>query len=288
MELKATEYENKAQQKLSHYNSWLPWFDYNSKQEAAVEYFIKAANLWLLAKNSKKAADCFLKSAEHTPKNMEFQIPGLFIKAAQAYKKENLPAAIEAMEKAIKMYLDLGKFGQAAKYEKEIAELLEEDMLGTLKHYEAAAEYFELDDQKHQASMCLAKAGDISAALGDFSKAYTIFDKIGSKSAIEPLLKWVARDYFFKAVLCLLAQQDSVGAKKAILRYSSFSPQFESSREQKFAQQLVDAFENNNIEKFTSAINYNNQISPHSTWMNSIFVTILEKMKEDVYDTNFC
>jgi len=279
-EFKAAEYEKKAHHKLLAQNSWLSWFDSTSKQEAAVEYFIKAANMWIMSKNHEKAAQCFLKSAEHTPRDMDFEIVGLIVKAAQNYKKVNSQAAIHSFAKAITIYLDKGKFGQAAKFEKEIAELLENenmDMSETLHHYLTAAEYFELDNLKHQASVCLAKAGDISAALGDFSKAYTIFDNIGSKSASETLLKWVARDFLLKAILCLLAQQDSVGAKKAILRYSSISPEFKSSREEKFAKQLVDAVENNNIDKLTSVINYNNQISPHSSWMNSIFVTILEK-----------
>jgi len=266
--------------------------DHTSKQEAAVEYYIKAANLWILSKNNEKAAECFLKSAEYTHKNMEYQLPGLFIKAAQVSKKVNLKVAIDAFHKAIVIYLDNGKFGQAAKYEKGIAELLEEenDLLGALHPYLAAAEYFELDNLHHQARTCLAKAGDIYAALGDFSKAYFLFDEIGSKSAVEPLLKWVAREYFLKVILCLLAQQDSVGAKKAILRYSSLSPQFQSSREKNFAQKLVDAFENNYSEQFNSVINYNNQISPHSPLMNSILVTILEKLKEDEADNydNFC
>ena len=46
-----------------------------------------------------------------------------------------------------------------------------------------------------------------------------------------PLIKTNAKDLFFKAALCYLANEDLVGAKRAIGNYKIDDPHFDDSRE---------------------------------------------------------
>jgi alpha-soluble NSF attachment protein len=48
------------------------------------------------------------------------------------------------------------------------------------------------------------------------------------------LIKTNAKDLFFKAALCYLANEDLVGAKRAINNYKIDDPHFDDSRELEF------------------------------------------------------
>ena len=56
-------------------------------------------------------------------------------------------------------------------------------------------------------------------------------------------MKSTAKDYFFKAALCFLANKDVVGCKSAMEKYQFEDPSFESSRQNKFLNSIVAACE---------------------------------------------
>ena len=79
-----------------------------------------------------------------------------------------------------------------------------------------------------------AKWADLSILLEDWSKIALIiktYDKIGKKFLQQALVKSSARDYFFKASLCFLVNEDVQGAKNAIENYTFEDPAFDSSRQ---------------------------------------------------------
>lgn len=49
-----------------------------------------------------------------------------------------------------------------------------------------------------------------------------------------PLIKSSAKDLFFKVILCYLALDDIVGAKRALQTYNIEDPSFDGSREEEF------------------------------------------------------
>jgi len=56
-----------------------------------------------------------------------------------------------------------------------------------------------------------AKWADLTILMGDFSKIAKViktYDRIGKKYLQQNLIKSSARDYFFKACLCFLANED--------------------------------------------------------------------------------
>ena len=80
---------------------------------------------------------------------------------------------------------------------------------------------------------CLLKVAHIAADLDRFREAATIFETAGMESVASPMLKFSAREYFFKAVLCWFFLKDSVTLRQALARYCAADPTFESSLEGK-------------------------------------------------------
>lgn len=57
------------------------------------------------------------------------------------------------------------------------------------------------------------------------------YEKVAKKYLATPLIKSSAKDLFFKAALCFLANDDLNGAKKAQQNYQIDDPNYDSSRE---------------------------------------------------------
>ena len=54
-------------------------------------------------------------------------------------------------------------------------------------------------------------------------------------------MKSSAKDYFFKIVLCYLANEDMPGADRALEKYTLEDPSFDESRPQKFLISIMQA-----------------------------------------------
>jgi len=238
-----------------------------------------------MAKQHVKAGDAYMQAAQcyANYNSSKYETAGNYVKAATSYRKDNPQAATDALLKAIHLYAEEGKFNMAAKYEKELAEMYEAELetSSALKHYEIAAEYFENENSPSAANQCLVKVAHFAATLQNFSRAVELFEQIASTSVNNNLLKWSAKEYFLKAGLCHLAQGDTVGAKKALERYSSLSPEFQGSREFIFLQQLTCAYEKLDIDAFKKSVGQYSDISPLQPWTSAVLVTVTEKIKQD-------
>ena len=77
--------------------------------------------------------------------------------------------------------------------------------------YAQAASLYETDNMLSQANQMLAKWADLTILIEEFSliaKVIKTYDKIGKKYLSQSLVKSGARDYFFKACLCYLVNDD--------------------------------------------------------------------------------
>jgi len=131
---------------------------------------------------------------------------------------------------------------------KDCAEKLQEDY-----NYEQARDFFaqaaslyEIDNQLSYANQMHAKWADLTILIEDFSqyeKVIKTYDKIGKKYLQQSLVKSSARDFFFKACLCYLANDDLQGAKNAMENYTFEDPSFDNSRQYEFLKGIVDSIE---------------------------------------------
>src|SRR3990167_2546273 len=148
-----------------------------------------------------QAADCHMKA------KYAHEAASCFINAAHCYRKTNIDQAKDCIARAIDYYTEEGRFSMAAKYQKEIAEMYEEENQTekAMEAYETAAEYYEGEGAVSSANQCILKVAHFAALAENYAKAIDIFDKVAKNALGNKLLKYGVKEYFLKATICHLA-----------------------------------------------------------------------------------
>jgi len=255
----------------------------STRQEEAAEMYVKAANMFKLAKKWEDAGKAFIKAAECVQKSSKHEAATNYINAANCLKKFNNKDAIDCLHIAVEMYTDEGRFSIAAKHQKEIAELYEEEM--DLEHameaYQTSADYYDGEGSTSSANQMLLKVAQYAAQLEKYEKAIEIYEEVARKSIDNSLLKWSVKDYYLKAGLCHLCNGDLVSAKRALEKYQETDVTFSGTREFKFLQDITAAFENYDVEAFTTVVVEYDQISKIDQWKTSVLLKIKSSMKSE-------
>jgi alpha-soluble NSF attachment protein len=95
------------------------------------------------------------------------------------------------------------------------------------------------------------------------------------------LLKFNAKGYFLQALLCSLANNDAVGAEQALQRYEGVDYTFGESREGKFAKELIESVQNQDVEAFGTACFEYDRISKLDPWKTSILVKVKKTIDDE-------
>ncbi|KAL2305632.1 hypothetical protein Nmel_003514 [Mimus melanotis] len=221
-------------------------FGGNTRVEEACEMYTRAANMFKIAKNWSAAGNAFCQAAKlHMQLQSKHDSATSFVDAGNAYKKADPQEAINCLNAAIDIYTDMGRFTIAAKHHITIAEIYEAELVDIEKaiaHYEQAADYYKGEDS---ANKCLLKVAAYAAQLEQYQKAIEIYEQVGTNTMDNPLLKYSAKEYFFKAALCHFIV-DELNAKLALEKYEEMFPAFTDSRECKLLKKLLEAHEEQN------------------------------------------
>jgi len=273
------------------------WFasSTESKNEEAAELFEKAANAFKVGGCHADAGDAYGRAADiHRDKlNNMGEASKCMSNAGACYRKVDPKAAIEKYQSAVSLLCDKGRLMQAAKLSKEIAELFENDeaddegentsVILAIENYEQAAELFASENANSQRSQCLAKVAELcSAALEppDLLRAAGIYDELGRNCLESNLLKFNAKGYFLQAILCHLANSDSIGASQAMAKYESLDYTFGESREGKFSRTLIDCVEGFDAEGYATACFEYDRITKLDPWKTSILVRVKRSIED--------
>uniref|UniRef100_A0A3Q1J868 N-ethylmaleimide-sensitive factor attachment protein, beta b n=1 Tax=Anabas testudineus TaxID=64144 RepID=A0A3Q1J868_ANATE len=257
------------------------------KVEEACEMYCRAANMFKMAKNWSAAGNAFCKTAR-----LQMQLQNKhdcatsFIDAGNAYKKSDPNEAIKCLNAAIDIYTDMGRFTIAAKHHISIAEIYESELVDIEKaiaHYEQAADYYKGEESNSSANKCLLKVGAYCAQLEQYQKAIEIYEQVGANTMDNPLLKYSAKEYFFKAALCHFIV-DELNAKIAVEKYEEMFPAFSDSRECKLLKKLLEAHEEQNSEAFTEAVKEFDSISRLDQWHTTLLLRIKKTIQGDEGD----
>lgn len=282
--LKAEVFLNEANSTLSKRT----WFASSTerKYEDAAESYDKAANAYKIGGFHQEAGDAYQKAADiHNTqlKNIGEACKALS-NAGSCYSKVSPTDAITVYRGAITLLCDTSRLTQAAKLAKQVAEILEKEIENNesneaarlaIDSYEQAAELFTLEDAKSQASSCMAKVAELSAAAldpPDLIKAAQIYEDLGKGCLDSNLLKYNAKGYFVQAILCHLANGDAVASSQALSRYMNMDFTFPDSREGKFCSSLVECLENYDTEGFATACFEFDRISKLDGWKTTLLV----------------
>uniref|UniRef100_A0AAQ5YSQ4 N-ethylmaleimide-sensitive factor attachment protein, beta b n=1 Tax=Amphiprion ocellaris TaxID=80972 RepID=A0AAQ5YSQ4_AMPOC len=245
------------------------------KVEEACEMYCRAANMFKMAKNWSAAGNAFCKAARlHMQLQNKHDCATSFIDAGNAYKKSDPNGKT------------LWLFTIAAKHHISIAEIYESDLVDIEKaiaHYEQAADYYKGEESNSSANKCLLKVGAYCAQLEQYQKAIEIYEQVGANTMDNPLLKYSAKEYFFKAALCHFIV-DELNAKIAVEKYEEMFPAFSDSRECKLLKKLLEAHEEQNSEAFTEAVKEFDSISRLDQWHTTLLLRIKKTIQGDEGD----
>uniref|UniRef100_A0A663F8M5 Alpha-soluble NSF attachment protein-like n=1 Tax=Aquila chrysaetos chrysaetos TaxID=223781 RepID=A0A663F8M5_AQUCH len=201
----------------------------------------------------------------------------IYARAANMFKMaKNWSEAINCLIRAIEIYTDMGRFTIAAKHHISIAEIYETELVDIEKaiaHYEQAADYYKGEDS---ANKCLLKVATYAAQLEQYQKAVEIYEQVGTSAMDSPLLKYSAKEYFFKAALCHFSL--------AVQKYEEMFPAFTDSRECKLVKKLLDAHEEQNIDGYTDAVKEYDSISRLDQWLTTMLLRIKKTIQGEEED----
>ncbi|XP_012677399.1 N-ethylmaleimide-sensitive factor attachment protein, alpha a [Clupea harengus] len=262
-------------------------FGNSSKAEEACDMYVRAGNMFKMAKNWNAAGNAFCKSARlNLQVDNKLNAAVSFIDAGNAFKKSDPEEAVKCLGLAIEIYTDMGRFTIAAKNHVICAEIYENELLDVDKavaQYEQAADYYKMEESTSAGNKCLLKVATFAAQLEQYQKAIEIYEQIGTYAMDSTLLKYGAKDYFFKAALCHFCV-DMLNAKLAVQRYEEMFPAFSDCRECKLVKKLLDAFDEQNIDAYTDAIKDFDSITRLDQWYTTMLLRIKKGIQDDESD----
>ncbi|CAM9875343.1 unnamed protein product [Pylaiella littoralis] len=232
-------------------------FSSTTKNEDAAECFDKAARCYKVARQMEQAADCYERAAEqYGITKSAHDSAKCYVEAAKCRKTVKADSAVDSFRKAIDIYNVTGRFQQAGKMLQEVGEIheTEKDYGLAIEALEQAAEYLGSEGSASQANACLSKvAGMVSKEMDppDLQKAAEIYERLGHSCMEKKLLAMNAKGYWLQTGLCLLAQNDTVGARNKQEDFTTADYTFDGSREFRFLNALIKCAEDLDVDGFS-------------------------------------
>lgn len=283
-----TQAENKTK------SGFMSLFTGGPKYDEASELYNKAGLQFKMAREWQMAADAFVQAAFAGSKaGMPNEEAVNYLEAARCLKNLSLEQARSWYQKTVKLYTDAGRFNQAGKILRELAEAYE--ALGQFKEaldfFSKAGEVFELDEHsKTLVSACVLKRAELMSSLAirddrkssvdeqQLVEAAKLFESEGTKAVNNPMLAFNAREYFLKAAFCLLALGDAVSIKVGVSRFHDKDPKLETSREGGLLRGLADAFVDGDVEAFRDRLYEYDSITKLDNWKTKILLVATNKI----------
>ncbi|CAH2355409.1 alpha-soluble NSF attachment protein [[Candida] railenensis] len=226
--------------------------------EEATDLYIQAANQYRLSKEFNLAGQQFVKAADLQKQlGNHNDVANHLIEAYKCFKGVSPQDAIDSLSQAIHIFLTQnGQFRRAANFTMDLGELYESvgDTESAIKSYEQAGDYFVTDHAEALSSKAFLKCADLCAGSKNFKKAIELYDNIISKSLGNNLTKWNLKDYFFKSILCILCTDDVVEAHKKSNTFLNDEPSWESTREYKLIQDILESIDAGDVQGFSDKV----------------------------------
>ena len=79
-----------------------------------------------------------------------------------------------------------------------------------------------------------------------------VLENIADRYMQSKLTAPSAKELYFRAILLYLANDDAIGANQAMQRYLNYDPTFLQTRQQKFAQALINSVKQADMSLFSN------------------------------------
>lgn len=252
--------------------------------EEAADMYIQAANAYRIQKQGRKAGQTFEKAAQTQKKTEAKDDAGnTLVEAFKCYKPNDPEDAARVLEEAIELFTLRGQFRRAANYKMDLAQLYESEELHNadkaIAAYDDAGEWFFQDQAEALSNKAFLKMADLAATEGNYDVAVDKYCLVSKRSLNNNLNKWSLKEYFLKAGLCQLANQDTIAANKCLEQFLEWDPSFAQTRECQLLQNLIQAVDDGDEELFTNKLYEFDQFSKLDKWKITITLRIKEKLQ---------
>ena len=254
--------------------------------EDAIDLYVQAANNFKMAKLWCEAGNAFKKAASLNSSISKHESASQYVEASTAFKKSSKEDAVKCLLEAVQVYEELGRFSIAAKHYASLGELYESDEILNIElavtNFEKASDYYESEESFSNANKFKLKVAHYSALTDTtvgYEKAVSIYEEVAARSIDNNLLKWSAKEYYFKSVLCTMCLR--ADSRNLITRYEEEFPSFMNTREHQLVIGLQDAIDESNVDSFTVLVQEYDNISPLDKWLTSVLLKIKKTMNEE-------
>ncbi|KAI3748896.1 hypothetical protein L6452_12310 [Arctium lappa] len=273
---KGDDFQRQAEKKLKG------WALFGSKHEDAAELYEKAGNFYKLGKSWDKAGAVYVKLAEcYLKMDSKHEAANAYADAAHCYKKTNTAECVSHLEKALNLFMEIGRLSMSARYCKEIAELYEqeENLKQAMVYYDKAADLYQGEEVNTSANQCNLKIAQFAAQLEQYQKAIDIFENIARQSLNNNLLKYGVKGHLLNAGICQLCKGDVVAITNALDKYQDMDPTFSGSREYRLLADLAASIDEEDVVKFTDAIKEYDSMTKLDAWKTTLLLRVKDLLK---------
>lgn len=252
--------------------------------EEASDLYVQAANAYRLQKEYDSAGKQFVAAAGLQKQlGNHNDVANHLVEAYKCFKGTSPSEAINALSQAIHIFLTQnGQFRRAANFTMDLAELHElvGDSKAAVSSYEQAGDYFVTDHAEALSNKAFLKCADLCATQADYKKAVELYERVIKASLGNLLTKWSLKDYFFKALLCVLAQNDAIEARKKLENYAEEEPTWAGTREYRLILDVLDAIDQGDVQAFSDTVFEYDQFSK----LDKLKTQLLLKVKNSVVE----
>jgi alpha-soluble NSF attachment protein len=165
MENEANQLVQKAKSKLNPGFLGKMFTSQSSRLEEALDLYEKAANIYKLNKKWYEAGECYENCAKILDQLGSDNSAGHYSDAVHCFNFVDKKKASDNLNKCLRVYEKKGRFQQAGKIQKQMAEELEADIKygEAIAAYRKAAEYFSMENLNSRSyeQGCLLKVADL-------------------------------------------------------------------------------------------------------------------------------
>ena len=147
------------------------------------------------------------------------------------------------------------------------------------------------------ANQCYQQAAELSGDLGEYHRAMELYQTVADWSLTSALTKYSVKEYWLRAALCSMAmgvnliphsqqeskadKQDLVTTNRLLQTFAQKDVTFPSTREAKFAHELMQACEEADVERYTAQIYQYDQVTKLDNWKTGVLLRIKKALEED-------
>jgi len=258
------------------------WFSRSSKILRAGELYKKAGLIYKLSKKWMEAGDAYFQAAICYNKQNPIEAITLYIDSSNCYRDYSSTGAIFALNKAVELCKENGRFKTAAKHQMAIGEIYESsmnDIQNAISSYEVAIELLNNEMDETKQLECYEKIGIFYSELEQYDRAVDVFYKVANMS--EKLNKpWYSPDkYILNIGLCKLIQylkNNVLPSKlKNILNLClHINNKFKECKEYGFLKNVIFSVEKKDPEFFVQTLQDYDKYSPFDLWKLKLLLQI--------------